>query len=107
MICEQLAKHLHLEFTEQQSAVTTAETAVFNTADYRMPAELYQRLQRAAKTNALSAIEETLDELRQRDGESRRFAERLARLAADYDMQAIEAELEKIRRDEPQQPGME
>jgi CheY-like chemotaxis protein len=108
-ICEKLARHLHLQFTEQRSAIATAESETFNSADYRMPPEIFQRLQRAAKTNALSAIEEALDELRQHDdhGESQRFAERLARLAADYDMQAIEAELEKIRGDEPEQSGVE
>jgi PAS domain S-box-containing protein len=96
-IWKKLAEHLHLEFTEQPDAVAEIEGEAFNAADYRMPQELYQRLKRAAKTNALSAIEEVLDELRGYEGESRRFAERLARLAADYDMQAIEAELDKIK----------
>jgi DNA-binding response OmpR family regulator len=95
-VCERIKRHLAVEFTEPEPAAATDEkTEDFKASQCRIPADLQQRLLRAAETNALTEIEAGIVELRQLDAASGLLAERIASLVANYDMEGIEAEVRK------------
>jgi len=97
-VCERLEKHLAVEFErELAAAAADGDAEVFDGSRCSIPADLHQRLLRAAETNALSDLEVALAELRGLDEGSRRLADRLAKLASAYDTEAIAVELGSVR----------
>ena len=95
-VCERIKRHLAVEFTDREPAPAVDEnTEDFDASQCRIPADLQRRLLRAAETNALSEIEAGIAELRLLDDASGLLAERIAKLAANYDTEGIAAELRK------------
>lgn len=95
-VCERIKKHLAVGFTEREPAAAVAEkTKHIQASQCRIPADLQQRLLRAAETNALTEIEAGIEELRQLDADSGLLVDRIANLAANYDMEGVAAEVRK------------